>query len=131
MTKRKVGRPFEKRHQKAGGRKAGVPNKITRVIKEAVIQAGVEFGYDGKGKEELVGLFKRAIRENIGAYLTLIGKILPTQVNAALDVKITTESELRAEYERLGIPYRPLLDAPVPTLEITATQVPTPNARKY
>lgn len=57
---------------KTGGRQKGAQNKITKEIKEMVIQALDEVG----GIEYLK---QRAI-DNPNAFLTLVGKIIPLQV---------------------------------------------------
>lgn len=54
------------------GRPAGTPNKITGDLKDMILQALSEAG----GTEYL----KKQAEGNPGAFLTLIGKILPYQV---------------------------------------------------
>jgi hypothetical protein len=57
-----------------GGRKKGVPNKVTRILKEAIlIAAEQEAG-------SLVNYLRRCARHERNAYLTLLGKLLPLQV---------------------------------------------------
>ncbi|WP_273789949.1 hypothetical protein [Bartonella sp. ML70XJBT] len=61
------------------GRVKGVPNKNTRLLKEAIIKAA-ELAGNKYGKEGLISyLEKQAIRCPT-AYLALLGKILPLQV---------------------------------------------------
>ena len=57
------------------GRVAGVPNKLTRDVKEMILQA-----LDGAGGAEY--LRKQAL-DNPGAFMTLVGKVLPLQVTGA------------------------------------------------
>jgi len=57
---------------KTGGRKPGSPNKITRELKEMILQALEENG----GVEYLK---QRAI-DNPASFLTLLGKVLPMQI---------------------------------------------------
>lgn len=57
---------------KTGGRQKGTPNKVTRDIKAAVIEAFATVG----GADYLA---RQAI-ENPPAFLTLLGKVLPTQI---------------------------------------------------
>ena len=57
---------------KTGGRKKGVPNKITRDIREAVLQSFETVGGAAYLAEQA--------RANPTAYLTLVGKVLPLQV---------------------------------------------------
>ena len=72
--------------QKTGGRKAGTPNKMTKTVKEMVLAALDEAG----GKDYLLA----QARENPNAFLTLLGKVLPTQVTGADDGPIQTEHSL-------------------------------------
>jgi len=61
------------------GRKPGVPNKVTRELKEMILAA-----LDNAGGEKY--LAQQAI-ENPTAFMTLVGKVLPLTVNA--NVKAT------------------------------------------
>ena len=58
------------------GRKKGVPNKVTKAVKEMVIAALNEAG----GTAYLV----EQSAKNPTAFLTLVGKVLPLDVNANL-----------------------------------------------
>ena len=58
-----------------GGRQKGTPNKTTAEIKEMVIQA-----LSNKGGVEYL---EKQADENPTAFLTLVGKVLPLQVNHA------------------------------------------------
>ena len=57
---------------KHGGRQAGTPNKVTRELKEMVLQA-----LDNAGGVDY--LTKRA-NDNPRAFLALLGRVLPMQV---------------------------------------------------
>ena len=61
------------------GRSKGVPNKVTRELKEMILAA-----LDNAGGEKY--LAQQAI-ENPTAFMTLVGKVLPLTVNA--NVKAT------------------------------------------
>jgi hypothetical protein len=59
--------------RKTGGRKAGVPNKVTGAVKDMTLQAlelegGVEY-------------LRYQARRNPVAFMTLLGKVLPMQVS--------------------------------------------------
>lgn len=56
------------------GRPKGVPNKLTRTVKEAI-----EAAFQGVGGAEF--LMQQA-QENPVAFMTLLGKIIPSQVQA-------------------------------------------------
>lgn len=81
---------FEKGHTKIGGRKKGEPNKNTGQLKEMILTALSDAG----GVAYLV----RQAQENPTAFLSLVGKVLPLQVNASVDQNVTiTRIELVAE----------------------------------
>jgi hypothetical protein len=59
--------------RKTGGRQKGTPNKVNALLKDQILAAldkagGVDYLYRQAG-------------ENPTAFLTLVGKVLPTQVN--------------------------------------------------
>lgn len=62
------------------GRKAGVPNRTTAALKDAILAAGVAVGEDGKGKGGLIGYLKRVAQEDVKAFSGLLGKVLPLQI---------------------------------------------------
>lgn len=55
------------------GRKKGVPNKVTGALKDMILQA-----LTGAGG---VAYLQQQADENPGAFLTLVGKVLPLQVS--------------------------------------------------
>jgi hypothetical protein len=66
--------------RRGAGRKRGVPNKLTAHIREAVENAFSAVG----GEDYLVKVAKKDPR----TFCTLLGKILPTQVDAQVDQPI-------------------------------------------
>lgn len=60
---------------KTGGRRAGTPNKTTALLKDAILKAAEQAG-DG----DLVAYLKKQAEQNPGPFMTLLGKVLPTQV---------------------------------------------------
>lgn len=65
---------------KAGmGRVKGVPNKMTRILKEAVVKAAENAG-NKIGNEGLISYLEKQAMECPAAYLALLGKVLPLQV---------------------------------------------------
>ncbi|QEE12289.1 hypothetical protein MNL01_04695 [Bartonella krasnovii] len=61
------------------GRVKGVPNKNTRLLKEAIIKAA-ELAGSKYGKEGLISYLEQQAIKCPAAYLALLGKILPLQV---------------------------------------------------
>ena len=58
--------------KKTGGRKKGVPNKLTGQLKDMILGALADVGGQKYLAEQAV--------ENPGPFLTLVGKVLPLQV---------------------------------------------------
>lgn len=75
-TPRKVGgsKPGERRGNAGKGRQKGVPNKTTKALKEMILGALSDAG----GQHYL----RQQASENPAAFLTLIGKVLPSEIKA-------------------------------------------------
>ncbi len=58
------------------GRKKGVPNKTTALLRDAILQAADEAG----GKAGLVGYLKKQATDNPGPFMGLLGKVLPMNI---------------------------------------------------
>lgn len=58
---------------KTGGRKKGTPNKLTAPLREAILLAA-----NGAHKDGMVGYLQEQATKNPSAFLTLLGKVLPT-----------------------------------------------------
>lgn len=61
------------------GRVKGIPNKMTRILKEAVLKAAEAAG-NKIGNEGLVSYLEKQAMDCPAAYLALLGKVLPLQV---------------------------------------------------
>jgi hypothetical protein len=59
------------------GRKAGVPNKTTAALKDAILLAATSVGFDGKGQDGLTGYLKMVATTDTKAFSALLGKVLP------------------------------------------------------
>jgi phage gpG-like protein len=115
-------KPYQKGKPPGPGRKAGIPNRITRVIKEAALLAFEQcgeprmtetliVGVDGKpvlkadgtpmmkvtfewtGNDGLVGYIRHVAKHDYKAAMSLLAKILPLQIVA------TKHSDDEDEYE--------------------------------
>jgi hypothetical protein len=77
-----VNKPTGRKPPNAGmGRKKGVPNKNTALLKDAILKAAKGAG----GKEGLVGYLKQQAAKNPGPFMGLLGKVLPMQVSGDPD----------------------------------------------
>jgi len=76
---------FEK--QKGKGRPKGAQNKNTKVLKEMILHA-----LDDAGG---IGYLTAQASENPNAFLTLVGKVLPLQVDAKHEGQIVAEVVFR------------------------------------
>jgi hypothetical protein len=77
MTSKQVP-PAERRKPPAAGkgRPKGSQNKTTTLLKDAILKAADQAG----GKDGLVGYLRIQAAENPGPFMSLLGKVLPTQV---------------------------------------------------
>ena len=77
MTDPKVGESAPKNKGNAGkGRQKGTPNKTTAAVKDMLMQALSELN----GSE----YFLEQARENPAAFMSLVGKLIPTEVKNQL-----------------------------------------------
>lgn len=60
------------------GRPKGVPNKTTQLLKDAILQAAQGAGGEGG----MVGYLTLQAQENPGPFMSLLGKVLPMQIDA-------------------------------------------------
>ena len=99
-------KPFEKGHKKLGGRKAGVPNKFPRDLRDAILAAAESVGSDGRGRDGLVGYFMR-LAKHPKIFVKLLLRILsleakqpPVTEPPSWDLRLLTEEE-SVEFRRL------------------------------
>lgn len=64
--------------RKTGGRAAGTPNKITALLKDEILEAAASAHPEGR-----VGYLRQQANDNPTAFMTLLGKVLPTQVEGS------------------------------------------------
>jgi len=90
--KRKVGGSTPKNTGNMGkGRRKGVPNKTTALLKDAILAAAEQVGDKYGGG--LVGYLKvQAVNEPV-AFMSLLGRVLPMQIQGdaenPLNIKVT------------------------------------------
>ena len=61
--------------KKTGGRKRGVPNKTTALLKDAILKAATD-----AGNGDLSSYLKKQATLNPGPFMALLGRVLPMQV---------------------------------------------------
>lgn len=66
---------------KTGGRQKGTPNKMSRTLKEAILEAAELAG----GQGGVTGYLTAQASANPTAFLSLLGKVLPMQVTGDKD----------------------------------------------
>ena len=76
------------------GRPAGVPNKTTALLKDAILRAAAAAG-NKVGTEGMVSYLTVQAEENPGPFMALLGKVLPMQVegtgkDGAINISIAT-----------------------------------------
>ena len=109
---RKGGLALSRLHKEAGGRhkgrEKGTPNKITRLLKEAIPEALERLGSDGKGKDGIVGFLMVAAVTETAAYLRLLDRLLPYQITGGeggeIKLKYTNKVEIVARLKERGLP---------------------------
>lgn len=114
---RATGKPhrFPKGKRPGPGRAPGQRNKITRELKEAILNAAEMAGSNGKGKDGLNGyLYRLAMHRNPKIFGALLAKLLPMQLTGEGGKPLgealfgTAEEILKAMRER-GLPPPPSL----------------------
>ena len=104
---------FRPGRAKTGGRRAGVSNKKTRFLQEAILIA-VETAGNEKGKDGLIGYLKRAAINQTASYLTLLGHIMPQQVETKqtshTEIVYHSVAEIRQELIQRGVPLDTILE---------------------
>lgn len=85
-TAKKVQKPATAAQQAArfqkgnGGRRLGSTNKVSRDLKEGIIDAAVIVGSDGKGKDGLRGYLVMLARKHPKQYTGLLARVMPLQI---------------------------------------------------
>ncbi len=75
------------------GRPKGVPNKTTTLVKDAILKA-----LDEADPEGAVAYLKKQAAQNPTAFLTLVGKVLPMQVEHSNPDGTMTQQPIIVEF---------------------------------
>lgn len=73
---------------KTGGRKKGTPNKMTTEVKTAILAA-----FDKVGG---ISYLEKVAKDDPRTFCTLLGRVIPTEIDGSLDVTVTHEQALDA-----------------------------------
>jgi hypothetical protein len=99
---------FQKGHAKMGGRKKGSQNRVTRDVKEAILEAGERIGSDGKGKDGLVGAVMGVYRRKPEAWMAALAKLIPNNhrvTKTETMIAYQTLEQLQEEMRQVGLEY--------------------------
>lgn len=69
------------KRQKTGGRQKGTPNKVSGALRDAILSAAKNAG----GEDGMIGYLEQQAKMNPGPFMSLLGKVLPTQVTGEDD----------------------------------------------
>ena len=75
---------------KTGGRKKGTPNKVSALLKDAIIQAATD-----AGEGDMAAYLEKQAKDNPGPFMALLGKVLPLQVAGDADEPLNVVTEIR------------------------------------
>lgn len=99
------------------GRKKGQVNKITPLLKEAIIMAAEAEGRDQNGKDGLIGYLRVLSRREPAVFGRLLEKLLPYQLTgkdgSPMQIEHTTKEQIIERFKERGLPLPPsLLEMP-------------------
>src|ERR1035437_8965249 len=108
MSKRKSnGTTFKRGRRKTGGRRLGVPNWNTRVLREAVLLAAAAAGSE-KGRNGLFLYLKKVAKRQPAVFMPVLARLLSLQVESQqtskTEVRYRSVAELRQELIKRGVP---------------------------
>jgi hypothetical protein len=75
------------------GRPKGKPNRTTTLLKDAILLAASQAG--GGGDSGLANYLTTQARENPGPFMSLLGKVLPMQIDAQGGIHLHIGGEVR------------------------------------
>lgn len=67
------------------GKPKGAVNKVTKALREAVVEAAEKVGEDGKGKDGAVGYLVMLAKKEPKSFAGLLGRAMPLQVEGPGD----------------------------------------------
>jgi len=99
--------------RKTGGRKKGTPNKTTALLKDAILQAAEAAGGEPSKRSPggVVAYLTQQAKENPASFMSLLGKVLPTQLTGDSGRPAQAESMPAADTESAVVILERRLDA--------------------
>lgn len=76
------------------GRKKGTPNKFTAQLKDMILEAAEQAGNDIEPGEGTVAYLKKQAKDNPGPFMSLLGKVMPTQLTGDPDSPISVVTRI-------------------------------------
>ena len=90
--------------KRLGGRQKGTPNKVTAALKDAILMAA-----DAAHPEGMVVYLTHQAQENPTAFMSLLGRVVPADVNANIVhhmvARMPVEPKSVEEWEKRHIPH--------------------------
>jgi len=98
--------------QFAGSRR-GKSNRVSTLLKDAILYAAAAEGADGNGMDGLIGYLRTSARTERKAFLGLLGKVIPLHLvseTQTLDPVFQSKEELLEALRQRGVKITALLD---------------------
>jgi hypothetical protein len=94
--------------KRLGGRPKGGANLINKYSQAVILEALETFGEDGRGRNGIIGLIHRAVREDVKHAISLLiaitPKLLEHNITKKTEVTFQTIAELDADLRAHGLP---------------------------
>jgi hypothetical protein len=88
--------PFQKKHEKMGGRPKGSPNRLTSDLKTRIAQI-VQTGFESTLETDLKAL---EAKDRVNAYLKFLEYLLPKQRESKIDISSLSDREVEELLEK-------------------------------
>jgi hypothetical protein len=100
MTEKQSPKVGKSAGNRGKGRKKGVPNKTTALLKDAILKAAELAGkdLDPKSRDGMISYLQAQAKLNPGPFMGLLGKVLPTQLSADDDTGNVTVQIIKRTY---------------------------------
>jgi hypothetical protein len=117
---------FAKGHRRISARVKGTPNRISRDLREGILDAAIAHGADGNGKNGLAGCCDWLLRSHTKAFVPLLVRLLPLQVSGEVvrhtKLHVTIQPIPRGSfYDKAGVLHPPKGRCIEHSVEVAAT----------